>query len=86
MSGTLLPFLIFKAVFVAAVLGFAVRELVVVRRPDSDPEFTRRLLHVFAANPRAVPAAPGPYASPIPPVLKAVVELPAEREAPRRAA
>jgi hypothetical protein len=75
-----LSFLVFKGVLVLAALAFAVREVIVTGRPNSNPELTRKLLRVFSAGERARrPIAPAP------PPAAAPTE-PAEPELPRRAA
>jgi hypothetical protein len=74
-SGSLAPFLIFKAVLVAGALGWAIRERRALRRPDDNPQLTQRLLHVFSAGNPARSGLPEPAA-----------ELVADPETPRRAA
>ena len=75
-----LSFLVFKGVLVLAALAFAVREVIVTGRPDSNPELTRKLLRVFSAGERARrPIAPAPLPAAAP-------TEPTESALPRRAA
>ncbi len=78
-------FLVFKAALALAAIAFAVREIIVAGRPDSNPEFTAKLLRTFSAaerrrRPEAVPAAPA--AEPAAPGFDPANDP----EAPRRAA
>lgn len=71
-------FLVFKLGLALTLIAFAVREFILAGRPDSDPDFTRKLVHVFSAAKRArrrtpTRSVPPPAAAP-------------EPEAPRRAA
>lgn len=62
MSG-LSAFIAMKILFVGAALGFAVRELWLLRHFEDDPELTKRMLRVFGdARPRAAPPAARPSA------------------------
>lgn len=62
MSG-LMPFVVMKVGLVALTLGFAVRELWLLRHSKDDPELTQRMLRVLggkrgrALNPPRPPAA-----------------------------
>lgn len=78
----LTTFLLFKGALSLAAIAFAVREIIVAGRPDADPEFTRKLLHVFsAAERRRRSPAPPPAPRAEPAAAHAEPE-----EAPRRAA
>lgn len=75
-------FIVFKLSLVLAAIAFAVREIVLTRREDSNPELTRKLVRVFSAAGRArhrprAPMRPRPD-QPAAPA--------AEPELPRRAA
>lgn len=70
-------FLVFKLALAFAAIAFAAREFILAGRPDSDPDYTRKLVHVFSAAKRPRRRVPAPSASP--PVAP-------EPEAPRRAA
>jgi hypothetical protein len=74
-------FLWFKGAIALGAIAFAVREIIVAGRPDSNPEFTAKLLRTFSAAERRrrqqPPSAP-PQARPAEPAN--------DPEAPRRAA
>lgn len=78
----LLPFMVFKGVLVALALGFAVRELWLLRRVEADPQATRRLMRVMggAGMRRPSPAAPEPAIAPEP-ARPEPVEMPPLRRA-----
>lgn len=71
-------FLTFKLGLALAAIAFAVREFILAGRPDSDPEYTRKLVHVFSAAKRTRRHASAPEPSP-------TVVAP-EPEEPRQAA
>jgi hypothetical protein len=62
----LVTFVVLKLGFVAVVLALAVREVIVTRRGDSNPEFTAKLVRVFSAGERARRARAGTPAAPVP--------------------
>ncbi len=73
-------FLLLKVGLGLALIAFAMREIRIARRPDTDPEYTRKLVHVFSAAQRKRQRVQSPDAAPSP------ATAPEPEEAPRRAA
>lgn len=64
-------FLVFKLGLALALIAFAVREFILAGRPDSNPEYTRKLVRVFSAAKQTrrrvtAPSASRPSAAPEP--------------------